>query len=59
MRATLLVLCLAVLVAGCGRRGSPNLPESAELVPRAPIDPTEPEGATAPDRPFVLDKLLQ
>lgn len=57
-RAAICVLMLA-LVAGCGRRGAPELPASALDAPRAPIYAPEPEGPTAPDRPFVGDRILQ
>lgn len=58
IRALVVLLALAV-VAGCGRRGSPEAPPNATAIPRAPIYAPEPEGPTAPDRPFIGDKILQ
>lgn len=55
----LAVLLALLMVTACGRRGAPELPEGAGTGPRAPIDEADPEGPTAPDRPFPLDKLLQ
>ena len=67
-RALLLVLAVAAALGGCGRRGRlepPPTPESEQAAAkaassktgihkRAPNPPIR-----APDRPFILDPLLQ
>ncbi|MBJ3777178.1 lipoprotein [Acuticoccus mangrovi] len=58
IRAALLLAMLAALAA-CGRAGSPEPPPGFNAIPRAPVDVTDPDGTTAPDRPFVLDPILQ
>lgn len=58
------LLLLAGALAGCGRQGTPQLsPEQeAKRGPQAPVrivpPNTQTNGTTAPDRPFILDKLL-
>ncbi|MEM8665531.1 MAG: lipoprotein [Pseudomonadota bacterium] len=57
MRTTiLLALVASLVVAGCGRRGSPERPPIQG--PATPVDPTDPTGRQAPDRDFVLDPIL-
>ncbi len=47
-------LMLAIAVAGCGRRGSPEPPPGVDKEPPpAPVEPGE-----RPNKPFVLDPLL-
>ena len=63
-RIAVLVL-LGAALAGCGRQGPPDLtPEQkAKQGPQAPVEiippNTPPNGQTAPDRPFILDRLLK
>lgn len=63
-RRILTLLVLAGALAGCGRQGAPQLsPEQeAKRGPQAPVrivaPNTQTNGATAPARPFILDKLL-
>ncbi len=61
----MLVLLIAAAVSGCGRRGrlepppDPNAPP-AEETNKAGIHKRKPNPPIrAPDRPFVLDPLLQ
>ncbi|MEO1102531.1 MAG: lipoprotein [Pseudomonadota bacterium] len=57
MRAAfLLALAAAIVLAGCGRRGSPERPPIQG--PAAPVDPADPDGRQAPDREFILDPIL-
>lgn len=52
-------IAVALASASCGRRATPERPASADAMPRAPVDVTDPEGADAPDRKFILDPLVQ
>ncbi|MEM8855797.1 MAG: hypothetical protein AAGD34_18990 [Pseudomonadota bacterium] len=52
-------VAVALTAGACGRRATPERPASAESMPRAPVDVTDPEGQDAPDRTFILDPLLQ
>lgn len=66
-KATLLVLLVAAVVSGCGRRGrleappDPNAPAvDAASTSRAGVHKRAPNRPfLAPDAPFVLDPLLQ
>jgi len=66
-KATLLVLLVAAVVSGCGRRGrleappDPNAPPvDAASTSRAGVHKRAPNRPfRAPDAPFVLDPLLQ
>jgi hypothetical protein len=53
-----LILAVAALAAGCGRRGAPEEPPLPPGVQAIPINPDVPGSATAPNRKFVLDPLL-
>ena len=55
----ILAISLALCLTGCGRRGAPEVPPGAAQQPRVPLDPRAPDGASAPDRPFVLDPLVR
>jgi len=67
LKATLLVLLVAAVVSGCGRRGrleappDPNAPPvDAASTSRAGVHKRAPNRPfLAPDAPFVLDPLLQ
>ncbi|MEM9224635.1 MAG: lipoprotein [Pseudomonadota bacterium] len=52
----ILAVMAAVVLAGCGRRGSPERPPIQG--PSAPLDPREPDGRQVPERDFPLDPLL-
>lgn len=58
MRAALVVALVLLLAAGCGRRGGPAEPPLPPGVVAVPVNPDVPGGATAPNRRFVLDPLL-
>ncbi|MGH2340458.1 hypothetical protein ACRC7T_03125 [Segnochrobactraceae bacterium EtOH-i3] len=63
-RIAVLVL-LGAALAGCGRQGAPQLTQEqiANRGPQAPVKivppNTPPNSETAPDRPFILDRLLK
>ncbi|MEM0899466.1 MAG: hypothetical protein AAGI92_05890 [Pseudomonadota bacterium] len=48
------VCLLAFALAACGRAGSPEAPSASATT----VDGEEKTEATAPDRPFILDALL-
>lgn len=58
-----LILCLAVGLAGCGRKGPLDTPYQAAVEARKEAErneeplPPEPEPPVR-DRPFILDKLI-
>ncbi|MEM0906076.1 MAG: lipoprotein [Pseudomonadota bacterium] len=49
-------LMIALLVAGCGRRGAPERPPIDG--PSARIDPVDPGSREVPDNDFPLDAIL-
>ncbi|MFD1333143.1 lipoprotein [Methylopila musalis] len=54
----LAVLAFALAVGGCGRKGAPEPPPGAPTVKVTRPDGTVEEKPAKPDRPFVLDRLL-
>jgi predicted small lipoprotein YifL len=52
-------VALALAIGGCGVRGNPELPPDvpAEEIQDPTSRPPPPDGQ-APDRPFILDRLL-
>ena len=52
------VLIAALGLAGCGRKGPPEPPPGAPTVKVTRPDGTVEEKPAKPDRPFVLDRLL-
>ena len=55
-----IVMAAGLALAGCGRKGALEPPPGAniERQPRTLPAGTEPGKASAPDRPFILDRLL-
>lgn len=54
-----LLLSVALVVSGCGRRGAPEPPPSSQVLAtdeQGRVIETEPE---KPDKPFFLDPLIQ
>lgn len=58
-RIAVVLVAASLVVAGCGRRGSPE-PPPGQRAPEGtvPADPDRPGGVRAPDQSFVLDPLL-
>ena len=53
-----IALTASVFLTGCGRKGAIDPPSTpAALRDKRPVDGAEQKQA-APDRPFILDKLL-
>ena len=63
------LLLVATMLAGCGRRGAPEVPTIGdpahrEIYDEVPFGPgavdsgMDPDREAAPDRPFILDSLL-
>jgi predicted small lipoprotein YifL len=58
MRHALVILLVALAVAGCGRRGAPNHPPLPAGVAAVPENPDVPGSRKVPDRRFILDPLV-
>jgi predicted small lipoprotein YifL len=52
------ILAIGILVSGCGRRGSLELPPSATVVTTDEQGNAVTKPAPKPDKPFVLDGLI-
>jgi predicted small lipoprotein YifL len=65
-RSVIVLIVLALALAGCGRRGGLELPPEAKPAtlekPAEPLNPPEPKRAfqkkKVPERPFILDGLI-
>ena len=61
MTATAVLICVALAIGGCGRRGTPELPRQAVAQPEdAVVERTTDRAQPEPrdDKPFFLDILL-
>ena len=60
MKAALVIVIAGALALGaCGRRGSGEIPESAQGLPTGERFPSDPNSTKVPDRSFILDPILQ
>ena len=59
MFQALLAIAIVAILAGCGRRGAPELPPSARVVTTDEAGNVIEAPAPKVDRPFILDPLLQ
>lgn len=59
-RAAALVLLAAVApaIAACGKKGDPEFPKGTQMETRTQADGKTSKQPKRPDRPFVLDGLL-
>lgn len=53
-----LLLAAAAGLAACGKKGNPEFPPGTQMETRTRADGTTHEQPKRPDRPFVLDGLL-
>jgi predicted small lipoprotein YifL len=53
-----LFVAVAPAIAACGKKGDPEFPKGAQMEKRTQADGTTVEKPKRPERPFVLDGLL-
>ncbi|MEM7461158.1 MAG: lipoprotein [Pseudomonadota bacterium] len=57
--SVLVVIALAVAVSACGRRGAPEAPPDTSIISTDEAGNPLERRPEKPDRPFILDPLLE